>query len=316
MMDRDEAERLLGVSRRAEWAFPTSSSGSVLFEPGATWVEPLLAEREAMAEAARFLVANDEPDAAMELAANAWRLWLLAGDVAGGREVLASILDVDPAPRSRWRAFAMYGDGLLAFRQGKREESRRRNEAALAASDDPEARVLGLLGLSRVALMEGDPERGRLLAGEARELARGMRPAMSQAPLHMLAQSTRMAGDLDTAAVLFEESLALNRRIGDPGMVVVELHNLGHVEAHRGNVDAAELHFAEAASSASPDDPYDAAMTNLGRGVVAFVRGDRDLAASLLAGARETFSAAGIDPAPDDAAELDRLERALAEGGA
>ena len=61
----------------------------------------------------------------------------------------------------------------------------------------------------------------------------------------MQAQGTRFTGDFEQAAALFEESLALNRRIGDLGMVGVELHNLGHVEIHRGNIDQAERYFVE-----------------------------------------------------------------------
>lgn len=74
-------------------------------------------------------------------------------------------------------------------------------------------------------------------------------------------------------------------------MVVVELHNLGHVEMHRGNVEA---------------------MRHLNRAVVAFARGDRRTATGLLRSADATLAVAGEEPAADDAFEMERLRRQLA----
>jgi tetratricopeptide (TPR) repeat protein len=162
-----------------------------------------------------------------------------------------------------------------------------------------------------VAFEERDYERARSPAHEARELALGLEPAMSQAPLHMLAQSLRMSGDHEGAAPLFEESLELNRRIHDEGMVFVDLENLGRVEAHRGNMDAAERYLTEAAERADLDDPYNAAMAEFDRALVVFGRGDRDRAAELLLRARSAISDLGVDLPPDDLAEVGWLGRRL-----
>jgi hypothetical protein len=94
-------------------------------------------------------------------------------------------------------------------------------------------------------------------------------------------------------------------------MIPVDLHNLGHVEIHRGNVDAAERLFAECAAMGSADDPYGAALDELNRASVAFARGDPERARALLARARATFEDAGIEPASDDRRELEWLERRL-----
>jgi hypothetical protein len=50
---------------------------------------------------------------------------------------------------------------------------------------------------------------------------------------------TRLSGDYDTARLLYLESAELNRRLGDTYMVGVELHNLLHVEIHRGELGEA-----------------------------------------------------------------------------
>lgn len=304
-----EAQRLLALSREARWSFPSSFGN-----PGAP-VERVAAEQESFTEAARFLVESGDEEAAVELAANVWRLWVMSGDVTGGREFLAGVLNSGERKPSRARALALYGDGLLALRQGAREESRERNEAALAAAraaGDQEALALAHLGLSRVAFEEVDFERAGELAAKARELAGPFDPALGQAPLHMHGQATRFAGDYDGAAALLAESLELNRRIDDQGMVGVELHNLGHVELHRGNVDAAERHFAECERLGSAEDPYSAAMAHLNRAGVAFARGDRNGASGFLARMQSVLDEAGIDPASDDQFEIDQLNRQLA----
>ena len=315
-MNTEEAERFLKLSREANWAFPTSFSNSAIVRPGGeVWVERLSAERPAFAQAARVLVRSGDEDAAAELAANVWRLWLMANDLDGGRALLASVLDAGTPIPSRARALALYGDALFAIKQGKLVESRDRAQAALDAATetgDLDGRVLGLLGLSRATFEQGDITGARSFAAEARELARGLEPAMSQAPLHMLAQSVRASGDLDDAASLFEESLALNRRIGDEGMVLVELHNLGHVEARRGRVDAAERCFSEAAERADFDDPYDAALTHFNQAVVAFGRGDRGRAAELLGRAKATLDELDAEMPSDDRSEFEWLEERLA----
>ena len=184
------------------------------------------------------------------------------------------------------------------------EESQERNEAALdaaRAAGDPEALALAHLGLSRVAFEQGDYKRALALAQKAREHARGLDPALGgQAPLHAEAQSRRMLGDLDTAAELLRESLALNRQIDDLGMVAVELHNLGHVEIRRGNIVEAERLFAELGAS---DDAYGA----LNGAALALARGDEDRARELLVRAE---AVEGELP-PDDRAELDWLRERL-----
>jgi tetratricopeptide (TPR) repeat protein len=239
----------------------------------------------------------------------------LAGDVEGARRLLTDVLDKAGPEPSRVRALALYADGLCAFRQGAQEQSRQRNEAALEAAravGDPELESLALVGLSRVAFRDGDYDRVRSLAEEARSLARDLDEAAGVAPLHMLAAGTRLAGDYDRAAELYEESLQVNRRLGDSRMVGVELHNLGHVELHRDNVDTAERHFAERAGVSNLDDPYEAAMTHLNQAALSFARGDRVRAAELLPQAQRTLDTAGIVLDPDDAFEVEWLARHLA----
>jgi ABC-type sugar transport system ATPase subunit len=143
------------------------------------------------------------------------------------------------------------------------------------------------------------PEAAREHAAQARAFAQELGEAMGQAPLHAHAQALRLAGDYDTAAELFEQSLALNRRIGDHGMVIVELHNLGHVEIRRGNVEAAAAYFAQLPRS-------DTALTALNDAAVTLGRGERERA-------RELLERVPADELPaDDLRELEWLRERLA----
>ncbi|TMC48428.1 MAG: hypothetical protein E6J14_11795 [Chloroflexi bacterium] len=302
--DSADANRLLALAREARLAGPDAAS----------WVDRLTPEREGLLEAASWLTQNGEQDAATELVANVWRLWLLSGDVDGGRRLLASVLDTGKGRPSRARALALYGDGLLAFRAGARDESQARNKAALEVArtlGDEEAEALALVGLSRVALRAGDYARVRAMASEARVLTRDLDAQAGAAPLHMLAVGTRLAGDYNAAAELYAESLQLNREIGDGRGVATELHNLGHVELHRGNVDAAARCFDECGSIRNLDDPYERAMTDLNRAALAFASGDRELATELLRRMQATLDRAGVVLDPDDAFEANWLYNAI-----
>jgi len=277
-------------------------------------VELAVQERESYANAARVLLDNGDEGGAVEIASNSWRLWRVARDIAGGRAFLASILDKGQKKPSRTRSLALYGDALLAFLQGKIEESRQRSQAALDAAlavNDLEALTLAYLALSRVAFEDGDYSKSLGLAVKARESACNQDPALGQAPLFLHANATRMTGDYDEAAALFEQSLALNRKINDQGMVRAELQNLGLVEIHRGNTDAAERYFVESERLGSTDDPYSTAMASLYQAFIAFGRGNMNESRTLLQRALVILKEAKMDAGPDDQFEINWLSAHL-----
>ena len=310
-----QVKRLSMLYREARWSFPSSMGNPVRQDPETmSWINRVMREQESLVEAASFLVQKGEEDAAMEVAANTWRLWIISKDIDGGRKFLASILDHAKVTPSRHRALALYGDGLLALKQGRLEESKERNRVALDTAkmvDDPEALALSSLGLSRIAFDEGRYEDARSLASDAREYCRELDESIGQAPLHLQAQSNRMLGDYDKAAALLTESLELNRRIGDKGMVTVELHNLGHVEAHRGKFETAKAYFTEAEETGTSSDPYTAAMTRLNKASIAFGRGKDDEARASLQDSETILKHAGIEAAHDDKFEIDWLRDRL-----
>lgn len=311
--DRAFADRLLAASRDARWAFPTSLGRPVTTETPA-WAQFLVEERGGLTLASAWFLRHGEYASATELAANVWRVWVLACDEANGRTFLGGVLGAPgmSAP-TRCRALALYGDGLLAFRLGALAESRARNEAALDCAQmakDREAEGLAHLGLSRVDLSDGRGVEAREHAAAASRLLCSFGLAYGQAPLHMRAQAARLTRQMDEAVALFCASVELNRKIGDGGMVLVDLHNLGHVELRRGNIDRAELCFEESATLAGEtDDAYDLALRTFNRASVAFARGATDRAKELLEQAEAILARGAVTLSADDAMEFDELAR-------
>jgi tetratricopeptide (TPR) repeat protein len=306
LIGRAEAERLLALSRQTDFLGPDAPA----------WVARLEPEKADLVDATRLLAREGEGDAAAELAANVWRLWLADGDLVGGRALLAAALDTPERQPSRARALALYGDGLLAFREGAMTDSAERNREALADSrklGDRETEALALVGLSRVALRAGDYARVRELAGDARALTAELEPFATVAPLHLLAAGTRLAGELDAAVGLYSESLELSRRLGDRRMEAIELHNIGHVEVHRGNLAEAERCFSGCAALRDERDPYERAMTYLNGAALAEARRDRQRAAALLDATEAELAGNGVVLDPDDAFEVEWLRRQVTD---
>lgn len=272
-MTREEARRLLERCRELRFRFPTSFGN-----PGVEGDPP---EREELVQA--LTVLDDEE--ADELAARAWRLWMAEPrDIPGGRRFA----------EGRKHPLALYGAGLFALRSGDVAGSRRLNEQALAAADDAESRALAHLGLSRVALEEGDADATLEHALAARRAAEDLGEPMQQALLHLHAQALRAVGDLDGAARLFEQSLEVNKRVGDEGMAEVEQYNLGLVHVRRGDNEAAARYLTGFA-----DDPLAAAM-------LAYAKGDHH-------GAMAWLEQVGGDLPVDDRANCEWLRERLAE---
>lgn len=315
-MTDENARNLLVKSRQLRWAFPSSQGTPIIKgEPASQPVEQAARDRESYANASRVLLREGDEEAAVELAANAWRLWRVARDVTGGRAFLASALDKGGKKPSRARSLALYGDSLFAYLQGRIEESRQRSQAALDAAlvvNDSEALSLAYLGLSRAAVKDGNYAEASTLAEKAREHARGLDSALGQAPLFLHAQSTRLLGDYDRAAELFEQSLSLNRRINDQGMVAAELQNLGFVELHRGNLEHAKQCFMEFETLGFSDDPYFSGMNLFAQAYLVYAEtSEKDRSHILFQRAQDILKEAGISPGPDDQFEINWIQEQL-----
>jgi non-specific serine/threonine protein kinase len=229
--------------------------------------------------------------------------WNTSGRFEEGQRWSDALLARAPQ-RTLARAKALYGAGIMAFRQGDTERTRVLTEESLAIArevGDPRTVVLALAGLGRVGLRDGDYGRVKELNREGLEIARqqGDR-AMRRLPIHLLAEATRLDGDYPAARALYEESLALGRELGNEATIRTELSNLGAVELHEGNLDAAQASWEEAVRlSNEAGDLYGLPYSVAGLGELAAARADWERAATLLAATESLFEASGavMDPA-------------------
>ena len=318
-MTRGEAQRLLSVSRRVRWSYPTSQGRPVKWE-GAERMEKMADERGSFTKAVTFLLRNGQEELATEMAAKLWRLWALARDYGGGKKFLAPVVENRASKATRARALVLYGDSLFAFRLGNFPESKKASEAALRVAKsvgDREALALANIAVGRIFFEAGDYRGSLGRSRDARRLARGLGPEYQQAPLFLEASSRRMLGDYEEAASLFRQSVELNRRLEDRRMVMAELNNLSFVEIHNDRADAAERAFDESERMAPTpsDDFYGQGMILLFRGMVAYRRSDIQGARSLLSRSSANFKRSGVQPGNDDKSEIDWLARSLKGAG-
>lgn len=199
----------------------------------------------------------------------------------------------------------LYQDAMAAFRRGDIEKTRELSEALRRAGQE----VDGLCMLARIAAREGDAETTKRLAAEARALAGDER--QERMPLHLQAFGARLAGEIDEARRLYEESIELNRRL-DTQFTAGELYNLGFLELNAGKLTRARELFDEALREGAARDYEEIPrLVVLGRGALAVEEGDADLGVRLLSVGEAAFEHIGELLDPDDRAEVDRaLEKA------
>lgn len=269
-----------------------------------------------LSTAVKTFAASGDSASALEVFARAWRAWMSEGALSEGAAVAAMALDASASTSSVWRVRALYGDGLLAFREGDRERSLARNEEALSLArqtNDLRGECEALTGLARVALRDSDYRRVVELASEGRRLARDADDREAEAaPLHLQAAGVRLQGDHARARDLYLESLDLNTALGNEAWVAMEQHNLGWVELHLGDPDAAEARF-DACATTGAADAYSRAWSALNRAGVAILRGRRDEAAERYRVGKEILAEMQFKPDPDDHAELDWLASQLGQ---
>lgn len=201
----------------------------------------------------------------------------------------------------------LYRQGVEAFRHGENERSRELNERSLALArdeGDAAAAVNALIGLARLALRDEDLERVHAFVGEAREAAEHERSLAL--PLHLDAEATRLGGDFAGARRLYEQSIELNRRLGDDYMVAAEESNLAWVEINEGNVDRAEELVLHSLSTPFGEHPYGGPYATITLARCAAERGDRAQARKLLAEADERLAFAGLVLDPTDRIEYEK----------
>ncbi len=316
MITEEEAQRLLQLSRKAEWVFP-SSSGRPIAKSIPEWLENIKINRELLSVAVQFFLAKGRPDEAYELSANVWRLWVLEHKEEEGRLFLGTLLIKKNFPETRYCALTLYGDGLLAYRLGDIAASQYSNNEALVIAEkisDTEAQGLALLGLSRTEFSVSNFAQSYKYAAKSLELLKQLGPSYMQGVLNFAGQSALALGNLNEAESFFRQSLELNRQLEDETMFTVDLHNLGHVEVRLGKIDEAERHFNECEKlSVDPADPYGQALNLFNKATISYARNDISNARLFIDQSREIIDKNKVRLAIEDETALNKLEKLLTD---
>jgi tetratricopeptide (TPR) repeat protein len=277
-------------------------------------LERLRVEPETVASAVHQFAEAGDADSALELVGRTWRMWLARGELAAGSAVVASALAIPGGSAVPWEARALYADGLFAFRAGDQARSRSSNERALLIArqtGDVRGECDALTGLARCALRDGSYGEVIALARQARERAAAAGDvAAGASPLHLEAAGVRLLRHYRSARELYLESLRLNDELGNGSSVSMELHNLGWVELHLGNIDEAKARFRER-DAATATNAYDEAWTELNWSAIAFAEGDTAEARRRFAIGTSALDMLGQALDPDDQAELEWLRERI-----
>jgi tetratricopeptide (TPR) repeat protein len=307
-MNQGKAVRCLQLVRKAQEHFTRPDE--------ARWFDRLEAMQAEIESAARWFVDNGDANSAFAATAPLWSFWYARGHVQIGEALLDELLVKTVPGQATLRAHAVYARGELAFRQGHNDQARTYFEGALREANDDaawEIRNRALAGLARVALREHDFAGVQRLATEARRLAHEhSEKNLEWLPLHMQAAAARMLGDRVQARALYEESIALARELGTTGRLTTELHNLGYLDLHDGNLSDAKTRFREALILAEQSrDELTLRYSILDGAIVAVADRRLDDASRLLGAAQARFQAAGAVLDPDDQLEMENALTAV-----
>src|SRR5213594_917888 len=273
------AQRMLAIAAEAEphlWA-----------STDATWMDRLEKEYDAHRDAFSWFLDHGRGADALELAADLWLFQQQRGHAEEARAWLAKALAAPGAEaRSVTRARALYGAGILAFRNLDEESARKAFEECRAIAQEQDYLrlvVRATTGFARLALRRGDTREVRKWSEEALETAREQGEKEDAAsPLHMLAAAARVEGDLSRAKAFYRQNLALHRELGRMDTVSVELGNLGALAVLEGNLSEAEPLIRESLEIAyKRGDRYVAPYELIWLGRVALGQGNPTRAATL-----------------------------------
>ena len=198
------------------------------------------------------------------------------------------------------QATSLYEEGLAAFRAGDQARSGQLNHEVLSIGreiKDPATIVRGLIGLARIAFREKDHTTVRSLCDQAGPFWEQLEDrSQVTSPIHVLAESARLEGDIPRARALYDRSIAHAEEAGDVRMLAIELNNKAFLEIQAGNIDGGERLARDSLrllrdGAAQVARATDGAYCLLALGSIAARRGEGDRAASLLA-ASETILAA------------------------
>jgi predicted ATPase/DNA-binding SARP family transcriptional activator/DNA-binding CsgD family transcriptional regulator len=226
------------------------------------WVERLEAEHDNMREALSWILERGEDELGLRFGGALWRFWHMRGFLMEGIRWMESVLAEGKPAASSARVKALEGMGWLLQLQGDYERAKTIYEEMFELSresGDKGNLATALNSLGTVAAQQGDNERARNLLqenlGVIEELEEEGDPATSLKKFYVSNLLGYLAindeGDYARGTILWEESLALVRKLEDDYSVGITLGNLGHVALLQRDFERAKARSEEALASAN-----------------------------------------------------------------
>jgi predicted ATPase/DNA-binding SARP family transcriptional activator/DNA-binding CsgD family transcriptional regulator len=243
----EEAKEVQG--RHAEFflALAEEAKPRLLGQEEATWLGRLEAEHDNLRAALSWSLGGGDLGLGLRLTGALGQFWHTRGLFDEGRRWLEEALAKDGPASVAARARALEAVGWTAFNQGDMER-------AVTAAEES-------LKLSAEAAIE---------VGVAASLR------------HLLANVSRIRGEYEKAAELYEESLTLNREAEDMRSMVWSLQGMANVETSRGNYERAAKLLEESlilCRESGYTDQLGSGLSDLG--YVLLLRGEHERATTL-----------------------------------
>jgi tetratricopeptide (TPR) repeat protein len=280
------------------------------------WQEKLAEQHDRLADAVRWFVDAGDPAAAVAMVADLHPYFRAVRHDTVARELTLAAVELPGAADVPRYAEARAGLARLVFSSGRPAGQAYADALAAASSaGDAALEVECLTGLARVAAREErwDEVREHGLAG-LRAAEHTPPGPHRRGPVHVLAAAARMTGDYAEARARYAESIAIAESLGLVAAVPSEQHNLGYVELHSGDLDAAERLFRQAVDGARRTGAeWLLPLAVLDFGVLAVAKGRLERGMVLVVAAKAAVDRTGTAFDPDDDAEYRAAVRALAE---
>jgi len=232
-------------------------TGSALGETGrraqAAWLERLRREHDNVRAALAWAVEAGRAEAGLHLAGGLRLFWYHGGHRHEGLSVLERLLAVPGPVRPAVRAAGLRVAGSLAAQVGSYELAIARLQESLAIFrelDDKTGVADSLRLMAEAVSRRGDQHEAIRLVEEAVSLLRGAndRPLLATALMNL---GVYVSGhDPGRATVLYEETLAITRSVGDALGTAICLINLAERARANGDLERSEARLREAADVA------------------------------------------------------------------
>ena len=235
-----------------QWAV-TWAEGSAPHLTGddqAAWLQRIEIEQDNWRAALRWACTSRQVEAGLRLANAVWRYWMTRNYLSEGRAWLEELIALSAAPAidDRVRAYALFGSGRIACRQGDDDHAAKRGAESLAlfrALNDDGGVVKALSLLALVAVDRGEYTRAERLYAEALTISRRTHDNYYTAVLLVnLGLMYHDRAEFPQATRCYEEVLALAPYFSEPARAARD--NLGDIALRQGQYARAEQLLTDA----------------------------------------------------------------------